>query len=212
MFNLDTNAAKTDDSQSNRINESGIYSGVITRAEWSKSKSSQAQFMNIDFKTDDGKESNYMNLIIKGKDGQNVFGYNILNKIMACCGLRHLSGVQMGEKMVCPELTNARIKFALQAEPDWFKDKDTGEQKPIINMIISVPFKHDSGQSAKEILEQLPATQITTLKVSDRKAKDKPVDVPVQSWGNAPASHAPQMSPAYQHPAQVSDDFDDAPF
>jgi hypothetical protein len=207
MFNLDTTAAKTDDSQSNRINESGIYSGVITRAEWSKSQSSQAQFINLDFKTDDGKESNYMNLTIKGKDGQNVFGYNILNKIMACCGLRHLSGVQMGEKMACPELTNARIKLALQAEPDWFKDKNTGEYKPTINMIISTPFKHGSGQSAKEILEQLPATQITTLKVSDRKAKDKPVDAPVQSWGNAPASHAPQMSPAYNQP---SNDFDDS--
>lgn len=215
MFNLDTNAAKTEESANNRINESGIYAGVITRAEWTKGANSQAEFLGIDFKDDEGREANYMNICFKKRDGENSFGYNIINKIMACCSLRQLNKAQVGDKLSCPELVGARVSFALQAEHDWFKDKTTGEYKPTVNMIISTPFKADSGQSAKEVLEQSPAELIKTIKVNDRKPKDKPVDTPAQSWGNAPANHAPQQAPSYnQAPAGSGVNYfdDDIPF
>ena len=210
MFNLDTNAAKTDDAIGSRINESGIYAGSIVRAEWTKSPSSQAEFLNLDFKTDEGKEANYMSICFKKGDGTSSFGYNIINKMMACCGLRQLNKQQLGEKTVCPELTNARIKLALQAEADWYADKNTGEQKPTTNMHVYVPFKADSGQSAKEVLEQSAAELITKLVVNDRKPKDKPIESAPQSYGAAQAQHAPQMAPAYQGaPAGQGADFDD---
>lgn len=215
MFNLDVEAAKTSDSISNRINESAIYTGVITRAEWSKGiGESQAEFFNIDFKDDEGKEANYMSICFKKRDGTNSFGYNIMNKIMACTGQRSLNKAQMGEKLMCPELTNARIKFALQAEHDWYQDKVTGEWKPTVNMIISIPFKADTGQSAKEVLEQSQAVAITTTVVNDRKPKEKPVDnlapqQAQQSWGNAPANHT--LAPQQPSP-QEAGNFDDIPF
>lgn len=212
MFNLDVEAAKTSDSISNRINESAIYTGTITRAEWSKSQTSQAEFFNVDFKDDEGKEANYMSICFKKGDGTNSFGYNIMNKIMACTGQRSLNKVSIGDKVTCPELTNARVSFALQAEHDWYQDKQTQEWKPTVNMVISTPFKADTGQSAKEVLEQSPAVAITTTVVSDRKPKDKPVDnlVPQQSA-------APQMTPAYDPNGpqsygtkqEPSNDFDD---
>ena len=214
MFNLDVEAAKTAESNGNRINESGIYTGTITRAEWSKSQTSQAEFFNVDFKGDDGKEASYMSICFKKGDGTNSFGYNIMNKIMACTGQRSLNKVPMGEKITCPELTNARVSFALQAEHDWYQDKNTGEWKPTVNMVISTPFKADTGQSAKEVLEQLPAEAIKTTVVNDRKPKEKPVDnlAPQQSV-------APQMAPAYDpngpqsYGTKAADDsFDDIPF
>ena len=208
MFDLDVNAAKTDDSVSNRINESGIYTGTITKAEWSKSLSSQAQFFNIDFESDDGKTANYMSICFKKGDGTNSFGYNIMNKIMACCAVRKLTSVQMGEKLTCPELTNVRVKFALQAEHGWFEDKNSGEQRQKVDMIISVPFKADTGQSAKEVLESLPASQVNTIKVTDRKPKEKPAAT------QAPASYGtppPQMAPQYNTapPAESNQDYDE---
>lgn len=215
MFNLDVEAAKTSDSISNRINESAIYTGTITRAEWSKGiGESQSEFFNIDFKDDEGKEANYMSICFKKRDGTNSFGYNIMNKIMACTGQRSLNKVQMGEKITCPELTNARIKFALQAEHDWYQDKQTGEWKPTVNMSVSIPFKADTGQTAKEVLEQSQAVAINTTVVNDRKPKDKPADnlAPQQSG-------APQMAPAYDpngpqsYGTKAADDsFDSIPF
>jgi hypothetical protein len=216
MFNLDVAAASTSDSISNRINASGIYTGVITRAEWSKSQTSQAEFFNIDFKDDEGKEANYMSICFKKGDGTNSFGYNIMNKIMACTGQRSLNKVVVGDKTTCPELTNARIKFALQAEQDWYKDKTTGEYKPTTNMIISIPFSSQTGQSAKEVLESAPAVAITTTVVKDRKPKDKPMadmNAP-QSFGTPPPNHQPpQMAPAQaQYSAPTTDFDDDIPF
>lgn len=213
MFTLDTEAAKTEDTLGSRIDKSGVYPGTITRAEWSKSATSQAEFFNIDFKDDEGKDAKYMNLIIKNKLGEKAFGYNILNRIMACCALRQLTSVPVGDKMQCPELTNMRVQFALQAEADWFKDKVTGEYKPTTNMIISVPFSAQSGQSAKEVLEQLPATAITTIVVSDRKPKDKPVDAGQQQYSGAPQM-APAYTPAPQQGGGNAADFetDDIPF
>lgn len=211
-FTLDTEAANSADTMSTRINASGIYTGTITRAEWSKGTGeSKAEFLNIDFKDDEGQEANYMSICFKKRDGSNNFGYNIINKIMACCSLRSLNKAQLGDKLMCPELTNARVKFALQAEADWFKDKTTGEQKPTVNMSISIPFKADSGQSAKEVLSQAPAVSITTTVVKDRKPKDKPVDAGRQSWGNTPQQAAPQMAPAAPAAqyAPPSNDFDD---
>jgi len=189
MFNLDVEAANAEDSMNTRIDKSGIYTGTITRAEWSKSQSSLAECFDLDFVNDEGLESKYMRIWFTKKDGTNSFGYNVMNRIMACCSLRTLNKVQMGEKLTCPELTNARITFALQAEADWYEDKNTGEQKPTINMIISTPFKADTGQSAKEVLAQLPADQIKTFVVNDRKPKDKPMaamQAPAQSWGTPP--------------------------
>jgi hypothetical protein len=139
-----------------------------------------------------------------------------MHKIMACTGQRSLNKVPMGEKVTCPELTNVRIKFALQAQHDWYQDKQTGEWKPKVDMVISTPFKADTGQSAKEVLEQSQAVAINTTVVNDRKPKDKPVDnlapqQSQQSWGNAPANHpAPNMAPAPQQGAQDFDD--DIPF
>jgi len=220
MFNLDVEAANAEDSMNTRIDKSGIYTGTITRAEWSKSQTSQAECFDLDFVNDEGLEAKYMRIWFKKKDGTNSFGYNVMNRIMACCSLRTLNKVQMGDKVTCPELTNARITFALQAEADWYEDKNTGEQKPTINMIISAPFKADTGQSAKEILATppLPATQIKTLVVNDRKPKDKPMaamQAPAQSWGTPPAQMAPQQSgPAYQQAphqefAKAGQGFDD---
>lgn len=201
MFNLDVEAANADDLMNTRIDKSGIYTGTITRAEWSKSQTSKAEAFDLDFVSDEGLESKYMRIWFKKKDGTNSFGYNVMNRIMACCSLRTLNKVPMGEKITCPELTNARITFALQAEAGWYEVKNTGEQKPTVNMIISTPFKADSGQSAKEVLGQLPAEQIKTLVVSDRKPRDKPISsmqAPAPQMAPAHQQAAPQMAPAYQ--------------
>ena len=203
MFQLDTNAAKSVIGGGNRINESGIYDGVITRAEWTKSPSSSAEFLNIDFKSDDGREANYMSICYKKGDGSNSFGWNTLNALMACAKLRGVTSVNHGGKDICPELTNAQITIALQAEGDWFQDKETGEWKPTTNMHIYVPFTKDTKQTAKELLDGISGDTYGKLTITDRKGKDKPV-----SGGySEPQNSMPQNSaPQYNEPPM---DFDD---
>ena len=174
MFQLDQAAASSVNGGGNRINESGIYDGVITRAEWSQSQSSQAAFLNLDFKSDDGKEANYMSICFQKGNGERAFGYNTMMAIMACCKLRNITQAQMGDKLVCPELTNARVTLGLQAEADWFQDKVTNEWKPTTNMQVFIPFNSETKQTAKEFLEGASSSVYGKISISDRKPKPKP--------------------------------------
>lgn len=204
MFQLDTNAASSVNGGGNRISESGIYSGEITKAEWSNSNSSQAEFLNIDFKSDDGREARFMSICYKKGNGEQSFGYNTMMALIACTKNRSVSAQDYNGKSVAPELMGKKVKLALQAEPDWFLDSDTGEYKPTTNMHIYVPFEYESGKSAKELLNKQDAQLINTLVVNDKKAKEKPV----ANQGQQQGGFTPQQQggTAYSEPPI---DFDD---
>lgn len=204
MFTLDQEAAKSV-GQSNRINESGIYAGVITRFEYSESQSSQAKFVNIDFKTNDGREANYMSLCYQKGDGGRAFGYNTIMAIMACTGVNQTSMVNHNGKNICPELTNKPIAFALQAEGDWFQDKETGDWKPTTNMHIAMPFDVQTRKTAKETLENSEAKTVNVFKPTDKPGKPKPMPTQAQQGGYN------DSMPSYDIPPANFDD-EDFPF
>lgn len=212
MFQLDTNAAKSVTGAGNYINESGLYDGVITRAEWSDSPSSQAKFLNLDFKSDEGQEANYMSICYQKGDGTKSFGYNTMMAIMACCKVRSVTSQNVNGKNVCPELTGAHVTLGLQAEADWYQDKDTSEYKPTTNMHIYLPFTKDTKQTAKELLDNLSGDTYGRVLIKDKKAKDKPsagASSQQQSgWGQPQQQQAPQQ----QYNGAPMDFDDDIPF
>lgn len=195
MFSLDQNAAVQVNGGGNRISESGIYKGKITRAEWSSSQSSQAAFINIDFKSDDGMEANYMSICYQKGDGQQAFGYKTLMAIMAVCGVQNITQASHNGKTICPELTDKAIALALQAESDWYQDKNTNEWKPTTNMHIYVPFERATGKTAKEKLQNLEAKTHLTLKVNDKKPKPQPMPTQYEhQQSQAQYSDVPEFS------------------
>lgn len=179
MFTLDKEAAMNVGA-SNRIAESGIYAGTITRFEYSESQSSQAKFVNIDFKSNDGREANYMSLCYQKVDGTRSFGFNTIMAIMACTGVSQTSMVNHGGKNICPELTNKGIAFALQAEGDWYQDKNTGKWKPTTNMHIAMPFDVQTKKTAKETIEGTEAKVVSAMKVVDKPSKPQPMATQAQ--------------------------------
>ncbi len=178
MFTLDNNAAM-DLNQSNRINETGIYFGAITRAEYTDSPNG-AGFLNIDFKTDDGKESNYMSLCYRKNDGGKAFGYNMIMAIMACMNVQKTSEVSHEGKRVCPELVGKRIGFAMQAEADFYWCKKDFKFKPTTNMHIFMPFDAQTKQTAKEKIQNAAPELIGKLKLEDKPAKPEPIPTQAQ--------------------------------
>lgn len=192
MFTLDNQAAM-DLNQSNRLNESGIYFGTITRAEYTDSPNG-AGFLNIDFKTDDGKEANYMSLCHRKNDGSRAFGFNIIMAIMACMGVQKTSEVNHNNKRICPELTGKRVGLALQAEADWYWCKKDYKMKQTTNMNIFMPFDPQSKQTAKEKIQQTPAELINKLTVEDKPAKPEPMPTQAQqemAQANQPYNQSP---------------------
>jgi hypothetical protein len=200
MFHLDAEAAKSVNGSGSRINESGVYDGFITRAEWTDSPSSQAKFLNIDFKCHDGREASYMSICYQKGDGSKSFGYNTMMAIMACMKIRGVTSSNVAGKNVCPEMTGSAITLALQAEGDWYQDKNTGEWKPTTNMHIYVPFSSETKQTAKEILDNLSGETYGKISINDKKPKPKP-----QDQYNQQQAHQ-QAQPQYNEPPM---DFDD---
>lgn len=203
MFTLDTKAASNVNGGGNRINESGIYKGKITRAEWNTSNSSQAGFLSIDFKSDDGKEAKFMSICYQKGDGTRAFGYDTMMAIMAVTQNRNITSANLNGKNVCPELKDKPITLALQAEGDWYQDEQTGEYKPTTNMVIYVPFNYQTGQTAKELLAGINASVINNLVVNDRKGKDKPQ----QGYAN---QSQPQTQAQAGFTPQMNNDYDDS--
>lgn len=206
MFQLDTEAASKVNGGGNRINESGIYKGKITRAEWSASNSSQAAFLNIDFKSDCGKEAKFMSICYQKGDGSKAFGYDTMMAIIATTKNRQVTSADYNGKKVCPELIDKPIALALQAEQDWYFDDQSGDYKPTTNMLIYVPFVYDTGHTAKELLSKLEPQTITRLVVNDRKPKDKPVQ---QSQGGFAPNQQSAPQGGASNPMEPPIDFDD---
>jgi hypothetical protein len=179
-YNLDTNAAKQADSINSRIDQSGKYLGVLTRAEQTTSSKGTAG-VDLSFKSDTGASADYLTLWTHNKDGKQLQGFNTLMAIMTCLRVKSLKAEQ-GEvekydndlqkrvKVVVPlfkELMNKPIGLLIHMEEYEKRDQST-TWKPA----ISGAFDKDEF-TASEILNKAKAPE--TLAKMVQALRDRPL-------------------------------------
>lgn len=161
-YSIDANAARAADQINSRINETGKYTGVFTRAEEIKSKKGTVG-VEFSFKADGGQTADYLTAWTKNTDGKELYGFKQLMAIMACCKVRNITAtpgqvekydrdvgaVAKMDATVFPELTGKRIGLLLQVEEYAKTDGSIGEK-----MAIAGAFEADTEFTASEIMDK----------------------------------------------------------
>lgn len=83
MYELNTKAAIEADQFNERIEETGAYKGVFTKAEEVTSKRGTVG-IEFTFKANDGKTADYLTLWTKNAEGKELYGYKVLMALMTC--------------------------------------------------------------------------------------------------------------------------------
>lgn len=89
-YALDTNAAKAADAINARVEKSGKYLGVFTRAEPVTSKKG-TKGVDFSFKADTGESADYLTVWTHNGEGKQLQGFNILMAIMTCLQVRNIA-------------------------------------------------------------------------------------------------------------------------
>jgi hypothetical protein len=208
-YTLDTNAAKAADNISARIDVSGKYLGVLTRAEPITSKKG-TQGVDMSFRSDTGATADYLTIWTHNADGKALQGFNTLMALMTCLRVRELKAVNaeiekwdanVGQrtKVVTPvfaEMMNKPVGLVMHMEE---YEKTTGGTawKPAIAGV----FDKDEF-TASEILSK--ATKPETLAKMVAALRNRPLKA-----GSKPAPSGKQFS---ENPGAGMDDIDDLPF
>ena len=198
QYTLNAQAAKQADNKFSKIDQSGKYVGVFTRAEKVTSKSG-AQGIDFSFKSDSGEQSDYLSLLTHNKDGEELQGYKTLMAIMSCLKLKTIDATsgevekynsvsQQREKVsadLFQTLMNVRIGLLIQIKEQEYN----GNIQRYTN--IYAPFTED-GFTATEVLEQ--ATKPEKLEKMLAGLKDKLLaHKPNQQTNHAPSGAGAPM-------------------
>ena len=160
---FDANKAKDADKMSAAITESGMYKGVITRAEALVSDKKGTKGLGISFKTDDGMTADYLDIYYEKADGTELYGMNTVQAILGCLKIREPKegpikckkyvknkGVEEVSVNGYPNMMGKRIGFLLQKEIQ--TNEMTGQDQNRMN--IYGVFEADTGFVVSEILEK----------------------------------------------------------
>lgn len=211
-YTLDTSAAKQADSLTNRIDQTGKYLGVFTRAEPITSKKG-SKGVDFSFKATDGATADYLTVWTHNTAGDQLLGYRALMAIMTCLRVKTIrpaegdvekydNDLRKRVRLTVPlykELMNQPIGLLLQME-EYEKNDGSTAWKPV----IFAPFDKDEF-TASEILNQ--AKEQTVLEKMVMQLKDKPLKSGLPSRvAAAPISSKPSSSDPF------ADMEDDIPF
>lgn len=178
-FNLNPDLAREGSGGgAGRIDSSGAYKGIITRAEYTTA-STGTRGIELDFESTSGASAKFMTLWTHNAQEQEVYGFKQLMALMTCLKLRNINpqvaqvkkyDSQAGKEIVAqatiyPELMNKPIGLILQREEYRKGSGEIGEK-----MSFFAPFDAQTNQLAKEILDQSPAKGVEKIIVS---LKDK---------------------------------------
>jgi len=209
-YTLNTEAAKSADTMSGRIEETGKYIGTFTRAEDVMS-SKGTEGIDMSFKTADGLTADYLSLWTRNKDGKEIFGFKILMAVMTCMKAKTLTKTAgtvdkydqaQGKRVqqqadIYPELMNKPIGLLLQKEEYLKKDNTIGTKMNIVGA-----FDASSELTASEILDRKTKPELLERMVASLKDKKLP----------ASAGNRNNEPPAYDAPPFMDDDLSDIPF
>ncbi len=209
-YTIDANAARAADQLNSRINETGKYIGVITRAEEVTSKQG-TKGVEISFRSDDGQTADYLTMWTSSASNPQLYGFKQLMAIMACCKVRTITATPgQVEKYdrdsgsmakmaatIYPELTGKRIGLLLQVEEYQKRDGSIGEK-----MGLAGAFEADTKYTASEIMDKAIKPEKLARMVAS--LKDRRLSASTTTHA-APASAAP-------HGGFASDLDEDIPF
>lgn len=161
-YSLDTKAAKSADSISATIRETGKYIGVITRAE-AITSTKGTKGLGLSFKADDGSAADYLDLWTHNKDGEALSSLKTVNALLACLKLREIKEGKINfekwdrdagqrarfDGMGYPDLMGKRIGFLLRKE---IEEDDKGNERD--RVAIFAVFQADTELTATEVLDQ----------------------------------------------------------
>lgn len=185
---IDNNAAKI--GGQGRINATGGYEGVITRAEPVK-KSSGVIGIEIDFKTGDGASALFLDLYTQNGQGEELSGRRIVDALMLCLRVKSMDTKRITVekwdndakamiKTTCEnfvDLIGKPIGLVLQKEHSVYKGQ------PKERMIIYACYDIASRKTPKEIMER--STKAVALDTILATIKDKHVKPKDQAGGGS---------------------------
>lgn len=193
-YTLNTEAAKSADVMNSRLDETGKYTGVFTRAEAVTSKNN-ATGIDLSFKADDGRTADYLSVWTHGKDGKEIYGFKQLMAIMTCLRLRQLSktdgvvekynkeigGMAKFDAEIFPDLMNKKIGLLLQRESYAKNDGSEGHKLNIAGV-----FDAETEFTASEILNKQTKPELLEKMVCALKDKlGKQPSMPVSSFDSS---------------------------
>jgi hypothetical protein len=204
-YTLNPEAAKAADTMNGRIEETGKYIGIFTRAEESESTKG-TKGIEMSYKSNDGLTADYLSLWTVNADGKEIYGYKVLMAVMTCMKTKTLTNTvgkvekydQDQQKRVVvdakiyPELMDKPIGLLLQREEYLKKDGRTIGSK----MNIVGAFDPETEMTASEILDRKTKPELLERMVAG--LKDKIVSAPKASNSNEP--------PTYDYAPMPSDD------
>lgn len=197
FMKLDPALAKSVGSNTN-ITEKGAYIGTMKRVEVYKN-SGGAEFVEIDFASDDGATARWLGLCIKGSDGNTeTFGRKIVHAIMACAKVREVSLSEatikkwdqtsrqetMQKATIIPELMNKRIGLVL------VREEYEGNNGSKWKMAIVTPFDPETQRVAPEILNREFTGNGVMLPRIIESLKDKPLKAGASKSARSAAAHS----------------------
>jgi hypothetical protein len=160
-LSFNANAARKADTFASIIKETGKYEGVITRAEKLDSSNGTAG-VGFSFKTAEGATANYLDVYTVKKDGETLFGANIVQAVLGCLGLKEVAegeitfdkwtkdqGIVATKAIGYPSLMGKKIGFLLQRTLE--THSKTGEDVDRVN--IAAVFQAGTGLTSSEILD-----------------------------------------------------------
>lgn len=170
-YNLDTDAAKQADSGNGRINETGKYIGMFTKAKKVSSKQG-TQGIEFSFEANNGQTADYLTVWTINSEGKQIYGYKQLMALMTCLKVCSIDA-KMGEveeydtaakqmithqAEIYPALMNKPIGVLLQMEEYEKKDSSVGTKPTFAGF-----FDPQTEQVAVEILEKSEARVLEKL-------------------------------------------------
>lgn len=193
-----------------KINETGAYVGIITRAEHVVSQNSVVG-VEIDFKCDDGRTAQFLRLNTVAADGKDLSGARIVDGLMTVFRLKTMEcttaqidkwdkdtkGQTKQRAEIFADLMNKPVGLVLQKEHDVYKGEPTEK------MNIYACFEPGTNKTPKELLDRQPASALEPLvaNLKDYHKKEK-------GGSTAPAHQGSRPAPQ----SNFSDLDDDIPF
>jgi hypothetical protein len=161
VFNQDE--ARKADATNGSIRESGMYVGIITRAEKLISEKG-TEGVGFSFKTDDGSTANYLDIYTKKENGEPLRGLSIVQAVLCCTRTREAQEGSItfdkydinSKKMVkatangYPDLIGKRVGFVLQKELS--TNTKTGKDTERLN--VYAVFEAGTNLVSSEILDK----------------------------------------------------------
>jgi hypothetical protein len=169
-FNLDPNKAK-EAGQSQRISETGAYTGHFTQARQVIAQSGSIG-IEMSFESVSGQTADFLTVYVQGSDGRELAGTKMVHALMTCLKLRSLNSVsghaevfnpaskqrEKQQATIFPDLCGKPVGLVLQVEEYNKSNGGIGE-----SMKLVMPFDATSKQTAREVLDKLPAEDIENL-------------------------------------------------